>query len=146
MFLFQHELSLFVTIFKLQHTSGILIISAICIQLQRSHCLITPPTGGEDPEGASSGAGGTWTSMSPAVRNMAPNKSSLLASPVMTLAGLSGEFEADWGPNPEVLPEHGEPLHRLSIGTAAALDLLQLNLLPSIIAPVSHYGICAEKK
>lgn len=36
--------------------------------------------------------------------------------------------------------------HSFSTRTAAAVDLLQLNLLPSIITPVWHYGICAEKK
>lgn len=46
----------------------------------------------------------------------------------------------------ELLPEHTEAVHKhlFATQTAPALDLLQLNLLPSII--VWHYGICAEKK
>lgn len=52
------------------------------------------------------------------------------------------------GGGSELLPEHVEAFHKhlFTTQTALALDLLQLNLLPSIIAPVWHYGICAEKK
>lgn len=73
------------------------------------------------------------------------NGTVFLIKGMSTVPHVSLLLEPDPGQIRELSPEQASHRHCSSIQTAAS-DLLQLNLLLSIITPVWFYGICAEKK